>query len=138
MTEELAQPGAHAKKLRMGAVAAVALYACLMGFLVLALYQEDRTLNVPLALLFAAGIAAAGFLGFVASRAAAWVALAYSILTTAADAPHQLGELAHPTGHAPVSAFILAVGVVAIVLSLLLALRTGSAADPRQVDRAGT
>jgi hypothetical protein len=123
MTGTAARSGPERGALWAATLAAVALYACLMGFLVLALYQEDHTVNVPLLVLFPAGIATAAVLASVHSAWARWLAVVYALVTTIADAPHQLAEVVHPSGHAAVSTFILLVGLTAIVLSVLLALR---------------
>lgn len=110
-------------RLQIACVACVGLYALAMGFLVVAIYREDHTVNWALAVFCIAGVAVAALVATTASWSI-WVAAAYSILTTVADAPHQVRELAHPTGHAPASAIIILVGLAAIVTSLLAAVRS--------------
>jgi len=116
---------ARRSRLRAACGVIVGLYAVCMGFLVFAIYQEDHSLNVPLAILFVAGVVAAGVVFAVRARWSAWTAVAYSIITAIADGPHQLAEMVHPSSHFPVSFFILLVTVAAIAVSLWLALSSG-------------
>ena len=116
---------ARRSRLHLACGVVVGLYAFCIGFLVFAIYQEDHSLNAALAILFVAGLVAAGLVFGVQARWSAWVAVVYSIITAIADGPHQLAEMAHPSSHFPVSLFILAVTMAAIAISLWLALSSG-------------
>lgn len=111
--------------------AAVGVYALLIGLLVVVIYLEDRTLNVPLVVLFVLGALVAAVAAWARRAWTAWLALAYSVLTLAADAPHQVPELLHPTSavHTTGAAILLLAGAAAVMVALWagLALRSRAA-----------
>lgn len=131
MTPIEADPAARRPPLRVACAAIVGLYALCIGFLVFAIYQEDHTLNIPLVVLFTAGLIAAALVFAVPARWSAWTAFGYTMVTAIADAPHQLSEMTHPSSHFPVSLFILLVTVAAIVVSLWTALSKARITKPQ-------
>jgi hypothetical protein len=98
--------------------AVVGAYAALIGLLVLVILAESRQVNVPLVVLCVLGLAVAAVTARVRRGWTLWLALAYSAFTLAADAPHQLPEIVHPTTatHTIGAAVLLAAGVVAVVV----------------------
>lgn len=98
----------------------VGAYAALIGLLVIIIFGEDHQVNVPLTVLCVLGLAVAAAVGTTRRRWTAWLAVAYSAVTLAADAPHQVPELMHPTstGHTVGAAVLLIVGVAAVLVAL--------------------
>lgn len=100
--------------------AVVGAYALLIGLLVIIIFFEDGVLNVPLIVLFAIGVVVAVVARWARRGWAAWVAVAYSVGTLAADGPHQIPELLRPTSavHTAGAAILVLAGAVSIIVSL--------------------
>lgn len=110
----------------------VAGYAVLIGLLVLVIASEDHQTNVPLVVLCVVGLAVAAVTAGISARWTPWLALVYSALTLAADAPHQLPELAHPrTATHTVGALILLIaGIVSVIAAVWAGLGVRREAAP--------
>ena len=111
---------------------AVGVYALLIGLLVIVIYLEDKNVNVPLVVLFVLGALVATVAAWARRTWAAWLALGYSVITLAADAPHQGPELLHPTTavHTAGAAILLVAGAAAVVVALWASLAARNRVEP--------
>ncbi|MBJ7604347.1 MAG: hypothetical protein JF888_14360 [Candidatus Dormibacteraeota bacterium] len=103
---------------------ALALYSLVLAVLVLLIYQESHSVNVPLVVLSVAGLVIA--VAMVATRLwwLAWVAAAMAVIDLVSDAPHQIPEIVHPAGagRAVGAAAVLLVGVAVLAITVRAAL----------------
>ncbi|MBJ7595204.1 MAG: hypothetical protein DLM67_09560 [Candidatus Nephthysia bennettiae] len=105
--------------------AATAAYALLVALLVVVIYFEDHSVLVPLVVFSGAGFVVAAVMAATRRRWTAWLAAAYSVITLAADGPHQVPAILHPVSatHAVGGVILIVAGVTAIAIAVRAGVR---------------
>lgn len=102
------------------------IYSLLFVFLVFAIYQEDKRINVALVILAVAGLSLAAAILMIQRRWLLPLAVALALVDLAGDAPVQIQGMLHPVnpGRTVVESIIVLVGVATLVIAVVASFKS--------------
>lgn len=105
-------------------VMATAVYAILLGLLVVVIYLENGSVTVPLVILSGVGLVVAAVMATTHQHWTAWLAAAFSLIALAGDGPHAIPQILNPQSVVDVVAavIVMAGGLVALAFAVRAAI----------------